>query len=68
MGVTINGRIVVLRQRLGLSQRAFAERIHRSTAYVNRIENGKDVPTEAILQSISAAFGVPASWLEAGER
>lgn len=65
--MTINGRIVVLRRRLGLSQRAFAERIHRSTAYVNRIENGKDVPTEAILQSISAAFGVPVSWLEKGE-
>lgn len=67
MGVTINGRIACLRRRLGLSQRAFAERIHRSTAYVNRIENGKDVPTEAILQSISAAFGVPVSWLEKGE-
>jgi DNA-binding XRE family transcriptional regulator len=59
--VTINGRIVLLRQRLGLSQRAFAERICRSTAYINRIENGKAELTEAVIQSISAAFGVPIS-------
>ena len=65
--VTINGRIVLLRQRLGLSQRAFAERICRSTAYINRIENGKAELTEGVIQSISAAFGVPISWLEKGE-
>ena len=64
--MTIHGRIALLRQRLGLSQRAFAERINRSTAYMNRIENGKAAPTEAVIQSISAAFGVSYDWLKDG--
>ena len=64
--MTINGRIGLLRQRLGLSQKAFAERIGRSTAYVNRVENGKNVPTDAIIQSISDAFGVSDDWLKSG--
>ena len=60
------GRIVLLRHQLNLSQRAFAERIGRSVGYVNRIENGKDVPTSAFLQSVSDAFGVDISWLMTG--
>lgn len=60
------GRIVLLRHRLNLSQRAFAERIGRSVGYVNRIENGKNVPTSAFLQSVSDAFGVDISWLMTG--
>lgn len=64
--MTISGRIVLLRQRLGLSQRAFGERIDRTAAYVNRIENGKTAVTPAILQSISTTFGVSAEWLQDG--
>ncbi len=41
--MTISGRIVLLRHRLNLTQKAFAERIGRSTGYVNRVENGKDI-------------------------
>ena len=41
------GRIVLLRQRLGMSQRVFGERIGRSAGYVNRIENGKQTVTPA---------------------
>lgn len=64
--MTISGRIVLLRQRLGLSQRAFGERIDRTAAYVNRIENGKTAVTPAILQSISDTFGVSIEWLQNG--
>jgi len=64
--MTISGRIVLLRQRLGLSQRAFGERIDRTAAYVNRIENGKTAVTPAILQSISDTFGVSIDWLQDG--
>ena len=59
-------RIVLLRHQLNLSQKAFAERIGRSVGYVNRIENGKDAPTSAFLQSVSDAFGVDVSWLTSG--
>ena len=62
----INGRIVLLRQRLGLSQKAFGERIGRSTGYVNRIENGKNTPTPVFLSSISETFGVSEAWLQNG--
>lgn len=64
--VTIPARIVLLRQRLGLSQRAFGERIGRTAAYVNRIENGKTVVTPAVIQSISTIFGVDDMWLKTG--
>ena len=60
------GRIVLLRQRLGMSQRAFAERIGRSGAYLNRVENGKVEPTTELLERISATFGVDISWLRSG--
>ena len=60
------GRIVLLRQRLNLSQKAFAERIGRSVGYVNRVENGKNVASPAFLQSVSVAFGVDVSWLMSG--
>lgn len=60
-------RMILLRQRLGLSQKAFGERIGRSAGYVNRIENGKSVPSPDLLERISAAFGVGKSWLETGE-
>lgn len=61
--VTVSGRIALLRQRLGLSQRAFGERIGRTAAYVNRIENGKNVVTAAVISSISETFGVSEAWL-----
>lgn len=64
--MTISGRIVLLRQRLGLSQCVFGERIDRTAAYVNRIENGKTAVTPAILQSISDTFGVSIDWLQDG--
>ena len=65
--MTIAGRIVFLRGRLGLSQKAFAGLIGKSPGYMNRIENGKSAPTEALIREISETFGVPAEWLATGE-
>lgn len=62
----INGRIGLLRQRLGMSQRVFGEHIGRSAGYVNRIENGKNEPTQEVLTSISTTFGVDMNWLTTG--
>ena len=60
------GRIVLLRQRLGLSQRAFGERIGRSANHLNRVENGKISPSPELLERISATFGVSEDWLQNG--
>lgn len=60
------GRIVLLRQRLGLSQKAFGERIGRSGAYLNRVENGKVNPSPELLERIRDTFGVSIDWLTTG--
>ena len=65
--MTAAGRIVFLRGRLGLSQKAFAELIGKSAVYLNKVENGKVEPTEKLLSSISSAFDVAISWLEHGD-
>ena len=65
--VEVCGRIVLLRQRLGLSQKAFGERIGRSAGYINRVENGKSDPSSDLLERISAVFGVSRLWIETGE-
>lgn len=61
------GRIVLLRNRIGLNQKVFAELIGRSSGYLNRIENGKDVPTLPLVTRISETFGIPDEWLEKGK-
>ena len=65
--MTTAGRIVFLRGRLGLSQKAFAELIGKSAVYMNKVENGKAEPTGKLLSAISGTFGVDTSWLERGE-
>ncbi len=65
--MTIHGRIALLRQRLGLSQRVFGERISRSVAYVSKVESGQLQPTEDVLRAISGAFGVSETWLRTGK-
>lgn len=64
--MTINGRIVILRQRLGLSQRVFGERISRSVAYVSKVEAGRIEPSEEVIHSICTTFGVDEDWLRSG--
>lgn len=65
--MTINGRIVFLRHRLGLSQRVFGECISRSVAYICKVESGKLQPSDEVVSSISAVFGVSEHWLRTGE-
>lgn len=60
-------RIVLLRNRIGLNQKAFAELIGRSPGYLNRIENGKDVLTLPLVARISETFGISKEWLEEGK-
>ena len=65
--MTVNGRIALLRQRLGLSQRAFGERISRSVAYVSKAESGRLQPSEDVLRAISNTYGVSEEWLQTGK-
>ena len=64
--MTTNGRIVFLRQRLGLSQRVFGEQIGRSVAYMSKVESGRVQPSEEVIRRISDAFGVDEGWLRTG--
>ena len=64
--MTINGRIVLLRQRLGLSQKVFGERVGKSVGYVSKVEAGKINISPELLEKISAVFGVDEDWLRSG--
>ena len=61
------GRIVFLRNRLGLSQKLFADLLQRSTGYLNKVENGHFRVTHELMAAICVTFSVPYSWLETGE-
>ena len=54
--MTTAGRIVFLRGRLGLNQKAFGELIGKTGGYINKIENGHTLPTAALISSISSTF------------
>ena len=64
--MTINGRIVLLRQRLGLSQKVFGERIGKSVGYVSKVEAGKIEPSPVFLSAVADTFGVDEDWLRSG--
>lgn len=62
----IAARIVLLRGRLGLSQKAFAELIGRSVSFMNKVENGHSSISDQLVATISSTFSVAADWLEKG--
>jgi transcriptional regulator with XRE-family HTH domain len=55
-------RILTVRQRLGLSQRAFAKRLGVSSGIVGRWERGAGM-TVTMLDRIATVGGVTAEWL-----
>lgn len=61
----INERIKVLRERLGLTQTALAEKINRAQNTVADYEKGKNIPERTILD-ICNAFNVNEVWLRTG--
>ncbi len=65
--MTIHGRIALLRQRIGLSQKVFGKLINRSEGFVSKLESGKITPTEDVVRSISDVFGVEENWLKEGK-
>lgn len=61
----INERIKVLREHLGLTQTALAEKINRAPNTINQYEKGKNIPDRTILD-ICNAFNVNEVWLRTG--
>lgn len=61
----INERIKVLREYLGLTQTALAEKINRAPNTINQYEKGKNIPDRTILD-ICNAFNANELWLRTG--
>lgn len=61
----INERIKVLREHLGLTQTALAEKINRAPNTINQYEKGKNIPDRTILD-ICNAFNANELWLRNG--
>lgn len=61
----INERIKVLREHLGLTQTALAEKINRAPNTINQYEKGKNIPDRTILD-ICNAFNTNELWLRTG--
>jgi len=65
--MTINERIIELRHKLKLSQRAFAKAVYVSNGYLAGIELGHNEVKDRLIHLISSAFSVNKHWLLTGE-
>lgn len=61
----INERLKILRERIGLTQTALAEKINRAPNTINQYEKGKNIPERTIID-ICNAFNVNEEWLRHG--
>lgn len=62
----MNARIKAIRQKFGLTQAQFAERIRLSQNYIALIESGKREPSDRTTTDICREFGVSLEWLKNG--
>ena len=62
----MNTRIKAVRQKFGLTQAQFAERIRLSQNYIALIESGKREPSDRTTADICREFGVSLEWLKNG--
>jgi transcriptional regulator with XRE-family HTH domain len=63
----IGSRVREIRTRTEHSMESFAAMIDSTSATISNIENGKSVPSGAILMKISKAYSVSADWILHGE-
>ncbi|MDR1325493.1 MAG: helix-turn-helix domain-containing protein [Treponema sp.] len=66
MKESIEKRITVLRNELGLTKAKFAERIGVTGQFVSMLESGKSKLTEANIRLTCLTFGVNEEWLREG--
>lgn len=64
---TTGNRIKSLRNRIGLTQKDFAEKINVTQSYLSKVEKDKTEPTEKVLKLISFTFNCSLNWLEGVE-
>jgi transcriptional regulator with XRE-family HTH domain len=62
----VGSRIIELRRILGLSQKAFGEKIHISKGYITSLERSIRPLNDRLVSLISDSFGVNAEWLKSG--
>lgn len=60
-------RIIKIREREGLNQEKFAERLGLSRNFINQVENGKKKFSDRTLSDICREFNVNEAWLKTGE-
>lgn len=65
--MTINDRVKQVRNKLGLTQAEFGNRITLAQGYLTNIETGKREVTEKIQRLICLEFHVNEDWLRTGE-
>lgn len=63
----MRNRIKAVRKALGLSQRAFGEKLGVSRDVINNIEFGRVSPKELFLQHMCELYKVNEHWLNSGE-
>ena len=59
-------RIIQIRERSGLSQEKFAERLGLSRNFINQVENGKKNISKRTIEDICEEFEINESWLKTG--
>ncbi|MDR3312085.1 MAG: helix-turn-helix domain-containing protein [Spirochaetaceae bacterium] len=64
---TTGGRIKLLREQLGLSQRAFCKLLSLSGGYIAGIEVGLRTVNDRLIKLIVSEFNVSKDWLLTGE-
>lgn len=63
---TIGFRIRMVREKEGLSQNDFADRLFVLRPHFSRIESGKENPADSLVKLIALEFRVSYTWLKAG--
>jgi len=65
--ITIYQRVRIVRQKLKLTQRQFAEQIGLAQTALSMIETGNNTLTDKVIKLICAEFGVNESWIRSGK-
>ena len=65
--MSLHTRIREVRERAGLTQKAFGAQIGRTDAYICQIEKGKILPPTEVLSEIAETFCVSPVWLAEGK-
>ena len=65
--ITVKDRIGLVRKKINLPQREFAERLNLTRNFVSLLENGDRVPSDRTIMDICREFDVNEHWLRTGE-